>query len=124
MPYSYQMTSRVLCNAQYHKQHYTLHAFEQFGALHINNIDNKHPIWSGFESSTSAFRATAVPNESSEPATNIIVEMRKSCYRVLKYVMSSKAAVCKICCGVKKRSCPINPFSMGTDFRQHNLILI
>ena len=32
MPYSYRMTSRVLYSAQYHRQHYTLHAFEQFGA--------------------------------------------------------------------------------------------
>ena len=32
---------RVLYNAQYHRQHCTLHAFEQFGALYVHNHDDK-----------------------------------------------------------------------------------
>ena len=50
MPHSYRMTSMVLHSAQcaYHTQHYTLQAFEQFGALYMNNLDNKHPTRTGF----------------------------------------------------------------------------
>ena len=36
---SYQMTSRVLYSAQYHRQHCTLQAFEQLGALQKHNPD-------------------------------------------------------------------------------------
>ena len=45
MLYSYRNTWRVtvLDSAQYHRQHCILHAFEQFGALHIYNLDDKHP---------------------------------------------------------------------------------
>ena len=32
-----QMNSRVLYTAQYHRQHCTLNAFEQFGALHMHS---------------------------------------------------------------------------------------
>ena len=35
MPYTYRMTSRVVCRAQYHRQHCTLETFEQFGALYM-----------------------------------------------------------------------------------------
>ena len=35
------MTSRVLYSAQYHRQHYTLHAFQQFVALYMHNHDDK-----------------------------------------------------------------------------------
>ena len=31
----FRMTSRALYSAQYHRQHCTLHSFEQFGALHM-----------------------------------------------------------------------------------------
>ena len=34
----FRMTSRVLHRAQYHRQHCTLHAFEQFGALYIVTV--------------------------------------------------------------------------------------
>ena len=37
------MTSRVLYSAQYHRQHFTLYAFEQFGALYMHNHDAKYP---------------------------------------------------------------------------------
>ena len=35
------MTSRVLYSAQYNRQHFTLQAFEQFGALYMHNHDDK-----------------------------------------------------------------------------------
>ena len=37
------MTSRVLYSAQYHRQHCTLHAFEQSEALYMHNHDDKYP---------------------------------------------------------------------------------
>ena len=43
MPYSYQMTSRVLYSAQYNRQHCTLQAFAQFEALYTHNLAEKHP---------------------------------------------------------------------------------
>ena len=52
MPYSYLMTSRNLFSAQYHRQHYTLQLFEQFGALYMHNLDDKHPTQPGFEPSS------------------------------------------------------------------------
>ena len=42
----FRMNSKVLYSAQYHRQHCTLHAFEQFGALCVHNHDDKYP---GFE---------------------------------------------------------------------------
>ena len=62
----------ALYSTQYHRQHCTFQAFEQFGALYIHNLDDEHPTWRGFEPSTSAFRATTGPNEPSGPA-NIIL---------------------------------------------------
>ena len=38
MPYSYPINLRVLYSAQYHRQHYTLQAFEQFEALCMHNL--------------------------------------------------------------------------------------
>ena len=35
----FRMTSMVLYSAHYHRQHCTLHAFEQFGALYMRNHD-------------------------------------------------------------------------------------
>ena len=55
MSYSYRMTSRVLHTAQYHWQHCTFQAFEQFGVLRMHNPDNKHPV--------SEFRAATVPKK-------------------------------------------------------------
>ena len=37
----FQMTSRVLYSAQYHRQHCTLQAFEQFVALYLHNHDTQ-----------------------------------------------------------------------------------
>ena len=55
-------------SAQYHRQlHYTLHAFEQFGTLYMQNLDDKHPTPPGFDPSTSEFRATTGSNEPSGP---------------------------------------------------------
>ena len=56
MAISYRMTSRVLYSAQYHRQHCTLQAFEQFEALYIHNIDNKYLTRPGFKPSTFEFR--------------------------------------------------------------------
>ena len=65
MSYSYRMTPRVLYSEQYHRQHCTLHAFEQFGALYMHNRNDKHPTQPGFEPSrpTSEFRTTIKSNE-------------------------------------------------------------
>ena len=70
MPYFYLMTSRVLYSAQYHRQHCTLQAFEQFSALYtcMYNIDDKYPTRPGFKPSTSEVRAATAPNEPSGPA--------------------------------------------------------
>ena len=55
-------------SAQYHRQHCTLQAFEQFGALHMHNHDNKYPARPGFEPGTSRLQAPVDTNEPSGPA--------------------------------------------------------
>ena len=65
----FRMTSRVLYSAQYHRQHCTLHAFEQFGALYMYNHDDKYPSRPGFEPGTSRLQAPVDTNEPSGPAT-------------------------------------------------------
>ena len=54
----------------HNRQHYILQAFEQFGALYMHNLDDKHPTRPGFESSmpTSQLRATTWTKEPSEAA--------------------------------------------------------
>ena len=42
------MTSMVLYSAHYNRNHY---AFEQFGALCVHNLDDKHSTRPGFETS-------------------------------------------------------------------------
>ena len=69
MPYSYRMTSRVLYSAQHHRQHCTLHAFEQLGALYMHSPDDKHPTRPGFENNTSEFRGTTGQNETAGSAS-------------------------------------------------------
>ena len=64
----FRMTSRVLYSAQYHRQHCTLHAFEQFEALYMHNHDDKYPARPGFEPGTSRLQAPVDTNEPSEPA--------------------------------------------------------
>ena len=64
----FQMTSRVLYIAQYHRQHCTLLAFEKFGALYMHNHDDKYPTRPGFESGTSRLQAQVDTNELSGPA--------------------------------------------------------
>ena len=54
---------KVLYSAQYHRQHYTLQAFEQFGAFYMHNLDDKHPTRPEFEPSTSEFRSTTGLNK-------------------------------------------------------------
>ena len=53
MPNSYRITSRVLYSAQCHRDHSTLHAFEQFGALYRHSLDDKHLTRPGFKLSSS-----------------------------------------------------------------------
>ena len=53
----FRMTSRVLHRAQYHRQHYALQAFEQFGGLYMHSHDDKYPARPGFEPGTSRLQA-------------------------------------------------------------------
>ena len=42
----FRITPRVLYNAQYHRQHCTLHAFEKFGELYVHHHDDKiFDVW-------------------------------------------------------------------------------
>ena len=60
---------RVLYSAQYHRQHCTRHAFEQFGALYRHNHDdNLYPSQPGFEPGTPKLQAPVDTNEPSRPA--------------------------------------------------------
>ena len=59
----FRMTSRVLYSAQYQRQHRTLHAFEQFGALYMHNHDDKYPSRPGFEPGTPRLQAPVDTNE-------------------------------------------------------------
>ena len=61
----FRMTSRALSSAQYHRQHCTLHAFEQFGALYMHNHGDKYPARPGFEPGTPWLQA---PVDANEPA--------------------------------------------------------
>ena len=63
------VTSRVLHSAQYHRQHCTLQAFEEFGVLYMHNHDDKYPARPGFEPGTSRLRAPVDTNEQSGPAS-------------------------------------------------------
>ena len=69
--YSTRMTSRALHSAQYHRQHYTLHAFWTVWST-IQKLDDEHLTQPRFEPSTSVFRATTGRNEPSVPV-NIIL---------------------------------------------------
>ena len=64
----FRMTSRVLSSTQYHRQHCTLHAFEQFGALYMHNHDVKYPSRPGFEPVTPRLQAPVDTNVRSGPA--------------------------------------------------------
>ena len=59
----------VLYSAQYHRHHCTLHALEQFGALYMQNHDDKYPYQPGFAPGTPRLQAPADTNEPSGPAT-------------------------------------------------------
>ena len=69
----FRMTSRVLYSAQYHRQHCTLHAFEQFGALNMHNHDDKYPSRPGSEPGTPRLQDPVDTNEPSGPAGAIEV---------------------------------------------------
>ena len=55
-------------SAQYHRQHCTLYASEQFEALYSSNHDVKHPARSGFDPGTSRLQAPVDTDEPSGPA--------------------------------------------------------
>ena len=69
MPYSYfEWLQFFIDSAQYHKQHCTLHAFEQFGALYMHNHDDKYLARPRFEPATSRLQAPVDTRETSGPA--------------------------------------------------------
>ena len=72
----FRLTSRALYSAQYHRQHCTLHAFEQFGALYMHNHDDKYPYQPEFEPGTPRSQAPADTNEPSGPALIGYVSLR------------------------------------------------
>ena len=57
----FRMTSRVLYSSQYHRQHCTLNAFGQFGALYMHNHD-EYPSRPGFEPRTPRLQAPVDAN--------------------------------------------------------------
>ena len=106
-------TSRVLKSAQYHRQHYRLQSFEQLRALYMHNLDDKNPIRTGFEPSSSEFRATAGSNEPAWPARykKRVESGRPSLKSVLfitlsiYYHVSKLCAYCIICIAFYNVSC-------------------
>ena len=64
----FRMTTRVLHSVQYHRQHCTLHAFEQFGALYMHSHDDKYP---GFEPGTPRLQTPVDTNEPSGLAPSL-----------------------------------------------------
>ena len=54
-PWSHLLTSRVLYSAQY-THHCTLHGFQQFGTLHMHNLDDKDPARAWYLQVTSRSR--------------------------------------------------------------------
>ena len=50
MPYSHRSTFKGSPHHRVcpHRKYYTLHTFEQFGALHMHNLADKHPTRPGF----------------------------------------------------------------------------
>ena len=63
----FRMTSRLL----YSLQHWTLHTFEQFGALYMHNHDVKYPARPGFQPGTSRLQAIVDTIEPSGPARHL-----------------------------------------------------
>ena len=62
LPLSNNCLHSFFYSAQCHRHHCTLHTFQQFGALYMHNLDDKHPTRPGLEPSSSEFRATAGSN--------------------------------------------------------------
>ena len=76
-PLLFRMTSRILYSAQYHRQHCTLHAFEQFGALYMHNHDDKYPSRPVFERGTPRLQAPVDTNEPSGRPVFITIYLHK-----------------------------------------------
>ena len=70
-------------SAQWHRQHCILLAFEQFGALYIQALDDKYPTRAAFEPSTFEFRATNGSNEITYPQTRDIEAILISCWPIV-----------------------------------------
>ena len=67
----FRVNSRVLHSALYHREHCTLHAFEQFGALYMYNHDDKYPARPGFKPDRPTSRLQA-PVDTNEPSGPVI----------------------------------------------------
>ena len=63
----FRMTSSVLYSAQNHRQHCTLHSFEQFGALYMHNHYDKYSSLPGLEPGTPRLQSVVDTNEPSGP---------------------------------------------------------
>ena len=88
----FRMPSRVIYSAQYHRQHCTLHTFEQIGSLYMHNHDNKYPARPGFEPGTSRLQAPVDTNEPVYPANTThlrnmytMLDQRRSLLRMSRY---------------------------------------
>ena len=64
------MFSGVISSAQYHRQHYSLHAFEQFEAVYVHNHNDKYQARPGLEPGNSRLQAPFNTSEPSGPARN------------------------------------------------------
>ena len=53
----FRMTSKVIHSAQYHRKHYALSSFEQFGAMYMHNFDDKYLVQPGFKHGTGRLQA-------------------------------------------------------------------
>ena len=69
----FRMTLKVFYSALYYRQHFTLHAFELFGALYMHNYYDKYPARSGLEPGTSRLQVPVDTNKLSGLAINTCV---------------------------------------------------
>ena len=73
--------------AQYHRQHCTLQAFEQFGALYMHSHDDKYPAQPGFEPGTPRFQAPVDTNEPSGPADIALAVRILNIFLMIYYIV-------------------------------------
>ena len=87
------MTSRVLYSAQYHRQHCTLYAFEQFGALYMHNHDDKYLSRPGFEPGTPRLQG---PVDTNEPSKSAWMQLPLLCIVLSCLVLSCLVLSCLV----------------------------